>query len=101
MSFLTMFALLALWLGGLFFLVGVIWLLLRKLNRIENIVRQLAASGQHPVEETSDKSFLRKLAVAYVATLLLLSMAVMLMMAFPVGESVGTSDRVPVRLERP
>ena len=101
MSFLTMLGLLAFWLGGLFLLVGVIWLLIRKLNRIENMLRHLATVEQRPFPETSDKPLVRRLVVTYVAVLVVLSPVMMLMMALPVGESVGTSEPARVKVELP
>lgn len=101
MSFLTMLVLLAFWLGGLFLLVGATWLLVRKLNRIENMLRHVASVEQRPFPETSDKPLVRRLVVAYLATLFILSTAMMLFMALPVGESVGTSEPARARVELP
>ncbi|HVF12400.1 MAG TPA: hypothetical protein VNA87_04870 [Actinomycetota bacterium] len=89
----------AVWLGVSFSVVGLVWLTLRRLKRIEENVRILASKQEVTPVESSDKAFVRNLALAYVAALLIL--AVLAATAFPSSEPDTIIEYQPLPNEGP
>lgn len=94
-----MFFMLALWLGALFVVVGILWLLVRKLNRLEHSVRELALKQGVTQQPGNDAAFVRRFIVAYLIALFALTTLFGAMAALPIGKSAETTKQVPIPLE--
>lgn len=99
MSLFTMMLALALWLGVLFFVIGLLLLIVRRLGRLERSVQDLA--GGHVVSQTPgmDRTFVSRFLIAYFAALLILGLLFGAMFAFPVSRSLESKNvhEIPVK----